>query len=171
MRADADTTSTAAADSGPRPLFDPGWLFLIAGLGILGATVLIPAADDLDDARLLRDRALARESHRQERIQRYQGYLGALDERQPTLVYSLAASQLSLMPSDRALIAAPATDARTRSASVFPALEPPPLVLPEREHHASTLEKLATSSKSRLWLIAGGVVSVLVGLLPGARKR
>lgn len=154
-----------------RPFVDPGWLYLIAGVAILGSTVLIPAAEDLEEAKLLRDRALAQETHKQERIQRYQGYLKAVESREPSLVYALAASQLSLMPADRGLISAPETDARTRSASVFPALEPPPLVLPEREKRASRLERLATDSRSRLWMIAGGSASVLLGLVTGPRRR
>lgn len=150
------------------PLLDAGWLFLLAGLAILGATVLIPAGEDLREARWLRDRALAREAHRKERLERYEGYLDALESRDDTLVESLLASQLNLIPADRGLIAEP-MEARVRSASVFPALEPRPLELKEFEPTRSRLGRWAIDNSSRLWMIAAGSLCVLLGLLPGGR--
>lgn len=149
---------------------DPGWLFLLAGLALLGATLLIPAADELDQARWLRDRALAIEAHRKARIARYEEYVSALDQREPDLVLTLAASQLNQIPVDRAVIPG-MHDARTASISVFPALEPEPLPLVERKKVESRLARLATGEKSRLWMIAGGSLCVLVGLLPTTRRR
>jgi hypothetical protein len=148
-------------------LFDPGWLFLIAGMALLGATVLIPAGEDLDEARWLRDRALRVESHRQQRLTRYEEYFAALLERDPALVQSLAASQLNQIPVGQA--AMPGFSPMRASASVFPALEPPVLKLPEREVERSALAKLATGERSRLWLIAAGSLCVLVGLLPTSK--
>jgi len=152
-----------------RGRLDPGWLFIAAGLMVLGATVLIPAADDLGEARFLRDRARLVEGHRDDRLNRYENYLGALDRREPPLVLSLAASQLNQIPVDRA----PFLDAgasATASASVYPALEPAPLRLAERGKIGSTLERWTTDPTMRLWLIAGGAVCVMVGLLPKARR-
>jgi len=158
-----------AENQAERGRLDPGWLFLAAGLMVIGATVLIPAADDLSEARFLRDRARLVEGHRQERLDRYENYLGALDRREPPLVMSLAASQLNQIPADRSpfLITQGSTSA---NASVYPALEPPPLRLPERQKIGSTLEKWTTDPTTRLWLIAGGAVCVMVGLLPKARR-
>ncbi len=150
-------------------MVDPGWLFLMAGLALLGATVLIPAAEDLADARWKRDAALSYERHRLDRLERYQGYLDAVVRREPALVMTLAQSQLGLMPADRGLLSTP-NDSRVRSVSVFPALEPPPLDLPEpRPPTNSRLARWAMSSH-RLWLIAAGAVFVLVGLLPAGRR-
>ena len=58
--------------SAPNPslLPSPGWLFLIAGLAILGSAVLIPASEALDEARYARDRALVSEQFRLDRIAR-----------------------------------------------------------------------------------------------------
>jgi hypothetical protein len=150
-------------------LVDPGWLFLLAGLGLLAATVLIPASDDLAAARWQRDRALAVEAHRIQRLERYEEYLSALDNREPSLVLSLAASQLNQIPQGRA----PITGARgalgaTGDASVFPGLEPPPLTLPGRRKVDSTLQRLTTNDHWRLWLIAAGAACVLIGLLPAS---
>lgn len=155
----------------PRPLLDPGWLFLAAGLGILGATLLVPASEDLDEARWKRDVALVYEQHREDRLARYEGYLAALDRREPQLVYTLAASQLGQMPADRGLITA-LNDSRVRNVSVFPALEPPVMQLPQaRKPVDSMLTRLASSGSSRLWLIAVGAMCVLMGLLPGTRRK
>lgn len=155
----------------PPALFDAGWLFLIAGLAVLVATVLIPAAEDLHQAQYLRDRAVLIEEHRQARLERYEQFLGALRDHEPSLVMALAQSQLNQIPADRVPILPVSDSARVNqaNASVFPALEPPPLHLRERRLIDSTLQRWATGDTSRLWLIAGGAVCVLVGLLPKAR--
>lgn len=177
LSADAPTGLAAPAanavgseDSENRSLFDPGWLFLIAGLAILAVTVLIPAKDDLDEARWLRDRALAVEHHRLDRLERYDHYLQSLDNADQSLIQSLAASQLNQIPADR--VPLPGTTDTTRSsASVFPALEPEPLVLQDRHKVGSLLERWTTHDRTRVWLIGGGALCVLVGLLPAARGR
>lgn len=150
-------------------LIDPGWLFLLAGMGILAATVLIPAGEDLAAARFQRDRALVIEAHRMDRLARYEEYLAALDSHQPSLVLSLAASQLNQIPEGRAPIAgAKGALGANSDVSVFPSLEPPPLTLPTRHKTESTLERLATNDHTRLWLIAAGAASVLIGLFPAS---
>lgn len=158
--------------------FDPGWLFVVAGVLLLGATVLIPAADDLSEAQFLRDRAKLIQQHRQSRIDRYREYLNALSSKDRQLVVALAASQLNEIPADRRVVdgwngtgpdAGPGS--RLADASVFPALEPPPLVLPQRRHVESTLMSWTTQEKPRLWVIAGGAGLVLFGLLPRAKRH
>jgi hypothetical protein len=151
-------------------LVDPGWLFLLAGMAILSATVLIPAAADLSATKFQRERALAIEAHRMERLARYEEYLAALDNRDPSLVLSLAASQLNEIPEGRAPI--PGQDGvmgATSDASVFPSLEPPALKLPERTERPSILERWTSDDSKRLWLIIGGAACVLVGLLPASQ--
>lgn len=156
--------------AGRGALLDPGWFFLLAGLALLGATVLLPAQDDLAVARWHRERVQAVLDHRQERLARHQRYLEAAERGEPTLVRSLAATQLNLAPVSEKLLG-PADDITTRSASVFPSLEPPPLKLPERDATAdrSLLERWALDDSSRLWLIAGAALCILIGLLPMSR--
>jgi hypothetical protein len=138
-------------------------------MAILAATVLIPAADNLAAARFQRDRALLIEGHRLDRLQRYEEYLAALDNKEPSLVLSLAASQLNQIPEGRAPIAgAKGALGANSDVSVFPSLEPPPLTLPGRNKSQSTLERLSTNDHSRLWLIAAGAASVLIGLFPAS---
>jgi len=166
------TNAVAAPKPDPAPIavFDPGWLFLLAGIGVLVATVLIPAADELAEVRVQRDRALTLERHRAERITRYQTYLAALEEQEPSLVNALAQSQLNQIPQGRTLILEQPTPLYAAgagpSASVFADLEPPPPKLPERAHIGSILERWAGSDLTRPWLIAGGALCLLIGLLP-----
>lgn len=163
-------SSSAPTARPPIALFDPGWLYLLAGIVLLAATVLIPAMDDLAEVRLQRDRALALEQHRTDRLKRYQDYLGALEREEPSLVMALAASQLNEIPQDRSLILeTPESTPPPASASVFSGLEPPPLKLPEREPVNSILERWTSSDPSRTWLVAAGAVCLLMGLLPRSK--
>jgi hypothetical protein len=159
-------------DDRPRrgALFDPGWLFLIAGVVILSATILLPARQDLAEAEFYRDRVEAVLDHRHQRLARYREYMLALERGDERLIRSLAAMQLNLAPVNQALLV-PVGEIAQRSASVFASLEPPPLRLPERVEAPSLLEQWATDQRARLWLIAGGALCVLIGLLPMARER
>lgn len=160
--------------SNPSILPDPGWLFLLAGLGLLGAAVLIPAAEALDEARYVRDRALVSEQFRIDRLDRYKAFIGALDERQPALIAHLKAIHLNQYPEGMRPLGELAEDPGLASASIFEKLEPPLPTMPdEPPHHIerSMLAKLATGQPSRLWMLAVGAVCILVGVLPPATRR
>lgn len=150
----------------PRPIdrFDPGWLFLLAGLVLLGYTVVIPAQADLAEAQWQRDRALAIEKQREERLFKHERYLVALESRDPRLVRSLAASQLNLVPVSQGAIVE-VEDPATSDVSVFPSLEPAPIRLPELRLVESRLARWARDDDDRLWLIVTGSVLVFIGLL------
>jgi len=158
--------------AGNLAVFDPGWLFLIAGSALLAATVIIPAQEDLAHARWLGKRAAAVLDHREQRLERYREYLAAVDDQEPSVVLSLAASQLNKVPLDRSpLPGTQAWDPKGGSAMVYPALEPPPAVLPaEPAKVDSILARWARGGESRLWLIAAGGLCLLLGLLPAARQ-
>jgi hypothetical protein len=149
-------------------LFDPRWLFLLSGLALIAAVMLVGSAEDLADARFERDRALAIEEHRLARLAKYEEYLGALDQGEPGLIESLAGSQLNQIPAGRAAI--PGTvRVGVGDASVFPALEPPPLKLVESREPTNTfLARAARGRASRLVLLGVGVLAVLAGLLPAS---
>lgn len=163
----ADTGGMASRATQPLFRLEPGWLFLLPGLALLGATVLIPAQDDLNEARWKRDRAVAIESNRLDRLDHYGSYLEALDRGEDSVVLSLAAAQLNMAPEGRQPVIA-LSDASRRDASVFPSLEPDPPALPPAPDlsNRSRLARLATGARSRLWLIAGGALCVMLGLLP-----
>jgi hypothetical protein len=163
----------ARPENQPRPVrpidkFDPGWLFLVGGLVLLGFTVVIPAQTDLAEAQWQRDRALAIEAQRKERLFKHERYLAALESREPTVVRALAASQLNLIPAGTGAIVE-VDDPATSNASVFPSLEPAPITLPELHQVDSKLGRWARDRDSRLWLIAAGSMAVLIGVLPWGR--
>ncbi len=156
----------------PRGLFriDAGWLFLLCGLAIMCAAVLIPAHDDLALTQYERDRARAIESWHAARVENYAQYLDALRDGDETLVLSLAAMQLNLIPANSTPLVT-SVRPQGRSASVFPDLEPTFVQPQPPEFYDSKLRRWATDGKSRLWMIAGGAMLVLFGLLPPSRGR
>ncbi len=158
------------SERGAGPLLDAGWLFLLAGLALLIATVLIPAQRDVAKARHVLAQAQQVEDNRLERMRRYQEYLDALKRGDEATVRALAAVQLNQAPEGTALLTHTG-DLGTRSASVFPSLEPPPVEPRAWRENPSLLEKWATDDRARLWMIAGGGFLVLIGLLPPARPR
>lgn len=151
------------------PILDPGWLFLLAGVTIIGATVLIPAADELAEARWQRERSLTQERRRDERLQNYQQYLDALESNNQLLALSLAASELNLIPTDRDPLPG-LSRGMPDSATIFNALEPTPIVWTERPLPDSILYRWSTDDAKRLWLIAGGALACFFGLLPPSRS-
>lgn len=152
------------------PILDPGWLFLIAGVVIMGATIVIPATDSLAEARWQRERALTQERRRHERIENYERYLHALDAGDEQLALSLAASELNLIPEDREPLPG-LPRGEPDSATIFSALEPTAIRWNERPVPDSILYRWTTDDRRRLWLIAGGALACLLGLLPPARPR
>lgn len=153
------------------PLLDPGWLFLLAGIALLSATVLLPAQQDLEDVRFYLRRAQTAEQHRLARMENYTRYLGDLQRGDEVTVRSLAAMQLNQAPQGTELLV-PSGELPQRTASVFANLEPPPLVLPEKPvRDRSILEQWATDNRARLWLMAAGALCLLIGLLPPSRPR
>jgi hypothetical protein len=159
------------AERSPISYVDPGWLYMLGGIGLLAATVLIPAIDELAEVQLQRDRAVAIERHQQRRVDNYGGYLEALKREEPSLVMALAASQLNQIPASRSLVleTPEGMGGAKATAAIFAALEPGELGLPEREQPRSLLHRWATAEGSRTWLIAAGGVCLLMGALPRSR--
>lgn len=168
-RAKTQPEESGASRRAPTPIerFDSGWLFLIAGLAVLAATVLLPARHDLALAQHRRDAAMAEVERREARIARYEAYLAALDRGDPDLIRSLAAVQLNQIPADVELL--PGTPAITMlDADPLPALEPVAMrALPAPEPR-SLLEGWAVDDRARLWLMLVGGFLMLVGVLPEA---
>jgi len=141
----------------------------------LAATVLIPAYDDLMEARWVKSRTAIIEQSRLDRLKHYGMYLDALEREDPSVVMSLAASQLNMIPESFEPLAPPENPANL-SASVYSLLEPDPATITDQqpERSKSRLEGWATNDRNRVWLIVAGGFCVLIGLLPpvspGARK-
>jgi hypothetical protein len=152
----------------PTPLlghFDPGFLFLLAGLALLAAAVLIPAQQDLAQARWRRDAALAHEQTHRDRLDRYQQYLAALDRNDPAVLESLTLRQLNIYPDHAEPVGFALPPAR-QTASIFHQLEPPPTVVPEAAHRNSFLARLVTDRHARLWVIGFAALCILYSVLP-----
>lgn len=149
---------------------DPGWLFLVPGLALVAATVLIPAYDDLSFAELERDKLRVVEQHAAKRLENYSLYLDALLRADEGLALTLAATHLNLAPADRAIIALPG-EGTSASLNPFPALEPPPPRMPVRVVPDTILQRWSTNERTRLWALASGAMCVLLGLLPPTTRR
>ena len=141
----------------------PSWLFLVSGLVLAAATVLIPAERDRAQAAWQHERAQAIEQHARLRVARYEAAIDALDTRDPVF---LAHLRRQLDP-----------DAATPTGSTLlirrgggpllgldPVFEPPAAPRPTN----STLATLVTSNRSRLWIIAAAALCLLLGVLPPA---
>ncbi|MFG0258027.1 MAG: hypothetical protein ACF8GE_09015 [Phycisphaerales bacterium JB043] len=151
---------------------DAGWLYLLGGLGLLVATVLIPASDDLARARLQHDRAEALEARASERLRLHSDYLDALARGDETVLMSLAQQQLNAVPEGVRVVYLDDRDVEASfEASVVRDLEPSPTVLAELDLPQTVLRRWTTDNSARMWLILGGGVCVLFGLLPPARSR
>jgi hypothetical protein len=151
------------------PLFriDPGWLFLAAGLALLAATVLIPANDDLQQAELVLAKAKAQRAHSAERLANYSEFLDALNRGDEELVLQLAATHLNLAPAGRQpVLGVGAQNAPDGPIDTFAALEPAPPGEFVRVPPDSMLHRWSTGDRSRLWLLAGGSLLTLIGLMP-----
>lgn len=163
---------TPEAEARARPLFrlDPGWLFLLSGIALVSATVLIPAFDDLRKAEWNRDRARAVENYRKERLSNYSEYLDASRAEDRTLVVSLAATQLNLAPADKQPML-DTTQIGLPPLDIDRPLEPSFTHPPAPAAPRSTLQRWATDARIRPWLLGAGGLFMLIGLLPASRSR
>lgn len=164
-RADAIVFMARTRRTSSEPIFDAGWLFLIAGLMLIASGVMIPATRSLDRAHWRRDRVLLTEMHRLHRLTRHEAYLGAILDEQDAVVYQLAATQLGLVR-DGTQVVELVHDGPTARTSVFASLEPSMIELPAFTECGSRLARLANGDLSRLWMLACGAMLVLIGLLP-----
>jgi hypothetical protein len=159
-RHDAEPSSAAA----PLFRFDPGWMFVLAGLAVCVAGVLLPAQADLHALRQQLGELKSEEARWYSRLKAHGDFLDQIDRGDADLVRRLAASQLNVIPSNETpVLLAPAGS--------------PPLtqwidntVKPERTPVStlpiSSLSRLA-NGPDRLWLFAGGIMCVFIGLLMG----
>ncbi len=156
---------------------DPGWLFVGAGSAIVVAGVVIPAQEDLAESRLHRDRAIVAADYAATRVARYSDFLESLDALVETVMTHLAATQLYVVPATKTPLFMLRSD-RPDDANVFREIEPPPPDLPtdagdgDGENgtaRRSLLAMLVTGDATRPWAVIGGMMCILIGLLPAAR--
>ncbi len=147
-----------------RPLFqfDPGWLFLIAGLMLCASGVLLPAQHDLFVLERQRDILANQESHNNARLRTHVEFLDAMEQGDPRLTQRLVASQMNLVPmGERPMLLA--TDPAGAIAQWLDHAAQIPQI-PQAHWPDTTLSRLANGPR-RLWLLSGGVMCVFVGLV------
>ncbi|MCB9841860.1 MAG: hypothetical protein H6812_01245 [Phycisphaeraceae bacterium] len=152
---------------------DPGWMYLCAGSAIVVASVLIPANHDLAESRAHRDRAIVSADYAARRVARYSDFLESLDSGDETVMTNLAATQLNLVPASKTPLFM-LRSSRPDDANVFHDIEPPPPIdfgTEVASPRQSTLEWLVTSDSTRPWAVIGGMLCVLIGLLPAAEHK
>ena len=147
----------------------PAWLFLISGLALLACVTIIPAQDRADEARWRSARARAMLEHGRLRLDRYERLEKALDAHDPSLVRSLIASQLNLVPADE-VPGGPADGAIVLTSSrpgsdISAMIEPEMVALPARNIRTTRLSRLVTDPTSRLWVLGVGVFCCALGLI------
>ncbi len=163
-------------------LFDPGWLMLIAGVALIGTTIIIPAQRELEQAKFFKSRVDAIAKHRSDRLKNYTDYIAALDRGEPAVVEALASRQKNMARAGLELILPARPEGQTDlltdskvplSASTLPELEPAPLRLPEPPKvdpaKLSSLERWARDDKARPMVLLAGGGCILLGLLPWGR--
>ena len=143
-------------------LFDPGWMFVIAGLVLVASAALVPATYDLWVMRTQLRHLDAQERENFNRLEAYSKFVHDLDAAEPQLVRRLAASQLNLVPrGERPLIVA-------RSARETPIEWVDATIAPVRATVVpfpdSLLSRLTLGRKA-LWIAGAGVMCIFLGLL------
>lgn len=148
----------------PLFVFDPGWLFVAAGVALVAAAVLVPPQVRLHGFQQRRDRMHTAEATAVERLKAYATFLEALEEEDPQLVRRLVAAQLNLVPVGYE----PVLLARSASAPVTEWIEstvaPAPRVV---EPFPQTLLTRLTTGPRRHWLLAFACGCLFVGLIFG----
>jgi hypothetical protein len=147
-----------------RPLFrfDPGWLFIAAGLAVCAAGLILPAQYDLQSLQTQLQLLQAEETQANARLKAHSDFIDQVDRAEPGLIRRLAATQLNLMPEGETPVllasAPPSPVTHWIESGVKLDLRPP---LPPTD---SILSRLA-NGPHRLWMFAMGAMSVFIGLL------
>jgi len=144
------------------------WAFFISGIILIVAAAILPLNADLEWTRHQRNLALVAEQENIARNVSYQGMIAAIENKNPDTLGLLAQSNLGMIPADHDALLVPGHRA---DPMIFELLEPAALDRPAFAPQYSRLEKLVMTPKSRLWVIAGGVLMVLIGILPAARSK
>ncbi len=158
-----------------QPLFriDPGWLFLVAGLLLIGASVLVPQEARLHDLRQQLGILERLEDFGERRALAYAKFIDQVEAGDPSVVRRLAAAQLRIVDDGYERIAE-ADSARAPVSEWIDASVPVPPV--EAMAPTDTLLYRWTKGRHQFWLGGLGAFSAFVGLImgvehPGRRRR
>ncbi|MBL9120633.1 MAG: hypothetical protein JNL80_12050 [Phycisphaerae bacterium] len=149
-----------------RPLFrvDPGWPFVLAGLALLIAGILIPAQRELHELRGQQALVEASESRVYARLEAYDRFLTDLRSNEPDLIRRLAIAHLNMVPKgEQSLLLTPGLD---QSVAQWIDESVPEVTLQPEPYPDTLLGRLAVGP-NRLWLMAASVFLLFVGMLLG----
>lgn len=143
-------------------LFDPGWLFVLAGLVLVASATLVPATYDLWVMRTQLRHLDAQERENCNRLEAYSRFVQELDAADPQLVRRLAASQLNLVPRGERPVIVAASAGQTPIEWADATVEPVrATVIPFPD---SLLSRLTLGRKA-LWIAGAGAMCIFLGLL------
>lgn len=193
----ASVTPMYRAMTRANTIFDSGWLYVISGLGMLAAVILVPAADDLNALKEQEAQLKARLDLQNTRLARYSQFKAAIDRKDPVVVRRLVAAQLNLGDPKRTPVLVRLTPNR---GNVFSWIEPheagKDMVRPTEsllaqsdddstptsvqvvshtyhypaKERQTLLRKLLSKQGIRPWLLAGSAFCLFIGLLPPVRN-
>lgn len=150
-----------SAQPSPLARLSPGWPFLIAGLVVVAAVMLVPAWRDVQNVRMERDRLQAVVDYEARRVAATEEMLEALASGDPELERRLIAWQLNLLPVGDVAIAR-----EVHAGGVLGWIDDTvdPVAAVAAAPAVSTLEWIV-SGPARLWVLAVGVLLVFLGLV------
>ena len=153
-----------------RPLFqfDSGWLFILAGLAVCAAGVLLPAQSDLEALQRQLQQLRSEENMAYARLKAHADFMDQVDRADPALVRRLAAAQLNMVPEgDTPVLLAGSTSSPVTSwieNTIDLDIRPP------KPAPISTLGRWA-NGPNRLWFFGGGIMAVFFGLILSSPAR
>ncbi len=148
---------------------DPGWLFVLSGLLICSASLLVPAQMELAEAKQQLSALQAQEQWALNRLAAYDQFMGQLDSADPGLIKRLASRRFNMLPEGDTPVL---MDVGASEASIEEWIEST-VSSPMKEVHASPSSMLATISAGpyRPWFLACGVACIFIGLLTSIETR
>jgi hypothetical protein len=147
-----------------RPLFqfDPGWLFILAGLAVCAAGVLLPAQSDLEALQRQFHQLQSEENRAYARLKAHADFMDQVDRADPALVRRLAAAQLNMVPEGDTPVLLAASSSSPVTSWIENTIELD--IRPPKPAPVSTLGRWANGPQ-RLWFFGAGIMSVFVGLI------
>jgi hypothetical protein len=148
----------------PVVVVDPGWLFIIAGLMMIAAAMLIPPQMQLHELRQKVGSLHVQEHRSHERLRAYSDFLATLEEEDQVLLKRLVAAQLNLIPQSEVPVLVAASAAEPVTTWIESTVRVPPHVTSEFPH--TRLVDLVTGP-DRQWVLGGACVCLFMGILVG----
>ena len=143
------------------------WGFFLCGIVLVVAAAILPLNADLEWTNHQSTLARVIEQDHIARNASYQSMIDAVDRNDPDTLQLLAQSNLGLIPAGNDALVTPGV---RNDPMLLELLEPAPLPRPEFAPNYSRLERLVMVPKARLWVIAGGILLVFIGILPKAKS-